>query len=37
MAEVRKDLPNVETIFFSSITMTGITELKDVLWKALNS
>jgi GTP-binding protein len=37
MVEVRKDLPKVETIFFSSLTMKGIPELKDILWKALNS
>ena len=37
MDEVRKDLPNLETVFISALTMTGIPELKDKLWKALNS
>jgi GTPase len=35
--EVRKDLPKVDTIFISSITGAGIPNLKDKLWKALNS
>lgn len=33
-AELPKDVP---TVFISAVTGTGIMELKDVLWKALNS
>ncbi|WP_347174186.1 GTPase ObgE [Polaribacter uvawellassae] len=36
-AEITKDLPyGVPHIFFSSIANTGLTELKDQLWKMLN-
>ncbi len=35
--EIIKDLPDVETLFISSLTMTGISELKDKIWEALNS
>lgn len=35
--EIRRELPNdVPTIFISSITQQGITELKDLLWKHLH-
>ncbi|MCC8173736.1 MAG: GTPase ObgE [Odoribacter sp.] len=34
--EMEKDLPNIPYVFISSITGSGITELKDELWKALN-
>lgn len=37
LKEVEKDLPNVPYVFISSITGSGITKLKDVLWKELNS
>jgi GTPase len=38
MDEIRKDLPeDIETMFISSVTGYNITELKDVLWKKLNS
>ncbi len=37
MELLKKDLPKVDTIFISSLTMTGIPGLKDKLWKALNS
>jgi GTP-binding protein len=33
LQEIPKDLPH---IFISSLTKTGITELKDLLWKMLN-
>lgn len=36
MAEMEKDLPDIPYVFISSVAGTGITELKDVLWKALN-
>lgn len=35
--EIRRELPtDVPTIFISSITQQGITELKDLLWKHLH-
>ena len=35
--EIKKELPkNIESIFISSITQSGISELKDKLWKMLN-
>jgi GTP-binding protein len=34
---VKKNLPDVKTIFISSVTGEGITELKDMLWEAINS
>lgn len=37
LKEVEKDLPNVPYVFISSVTGSGITKLKDVLWKELNS
>ena len=37
MNELKKELPEgVELLFISSVTMMGIPELKDMLWKALN-
>ena len=37
-AEIKKELPeNIETVFISSVAQTGLTELKDLLWKKLNS
>lgn len=35
-AEVAKELPDVKSIFISSVSGDGITELKDVLWSELN-
>ena len=35
--EIRKTLPALPSIFISSITGEGIKELKDLLWKVLNS
>lgn len=34
--EIEKDLPEVPHVFISSITETGLTALKDLLWKLLN-
>ncbi len=35
--EISKELPkNIPHLFISSITQTGLTELKDALWKVLN-
>lgn len=35
-AEMKKELPNVPFLFISSVAQQGITELKDMLWKAIN-
>ena len=34
--EMSKDLPNISSIFISSVAQQGITGLKDMLWKAIN-
>ncbi len=34
--EMRNDLPDIPCVFISSVAQTGITELKDTLWKAIN-
>ena len=36
MAEMECDLPAIPYVFISSVTGTGLTELKDILWKVLN-
>lgn len=37
IAEIEKDLPiDIPHIFISSVTSTGLTELKDILWRAIN-
>ena len=36
-AEMKKELPKVPSIFISSVAQQGITELKDMLWKAINN
>ncbi|MGV6846216.1 MAG: GTPase ObgE [Lutibacter sp.] len=36
-AELKKELPtSVQTLFISSVSQQGLTELKDTLWKMLN-
>ncbi len=35
-AEIKKDLPQLPYVFISSLTQSGITELKDLIWKHLN-
>jgi len=36
-AEIKKELPSgIPTVFISSITNQGITELKDLIWKELH-
>ena len=35
--EIAKDLPDIPHLFISSLTNIGIKELKDLLWKELNS
>jgi len=34
--EMRKELPNIPTMFISSVSGQGITTLKDMIWKILN-
>ena len=36
-AEIQKEMPDVPSVFISSVAQQGLTELKDLLWKALNS
>ena len=33
---IAKDLPEIPSVFISSITQQGITQLKDLLWEELN-
>ena len=37
MEALRAGLPDIPSVLISSITQMGITELKDLLWKELNS
>ena len=34
--ETQKELPDIPHIFISSVAQTGLTELKDMIWKAMN-
>ncbi len=36
MEEMKQELPEVRSIFISSITNFGITQLKDIIWETLN-
>jgi len=36
MDEIRKDLPDIPRVFFSSLTGQGLVALKDMIWKVLN-
>ena len=36
MSEMEKDLPDIPYVFISSVTGSGIMELKDMLWRVLN-
>jgi len=36
ITEMEKDLPNIPYVFISSVAGKGLTELKDLLWQALN-
>ena len=35
--EIRAQMPDHKILFFSSVTQTGLTELKDAIWMCLNS
>jgi len=34
--EIKSDLPDVPSIFISSVAQTGLVKLKDMIWKAVN-
>jgi len=36
-AEMEKELPKIPHIFISSVAQQGLVELKDMLWKAINT
>jgi GTPase len=36
-AGIEKELPEVPSLFISSVARSGLTELKDLLWQALNA
>ncbi|MCB0475875.1 MAG: 50S ribosome-binding GTPase, partial [Flavobacteriaceae bacterium] len=37
-AEIKKELPrDIDCVFISSVAQSGLTELKDKLWKMLNT
>ena len=36
IAEMEADLPAIPYVFISSVAGTGLTELKDILWRVLN-
>jgi GTP-binding protein len=35
--ELQKDLPDIPSVFISSLTGKGITALKDLIWRELNN
>ena len=35
--EIRKELPDISRVFFSSLTGEGLNTLKDMIWKVLNN
>lgn len=37
MTEIKKDLPDITTIFISSVSNYNLVELKDLLWKKLQA
>jgi GTP-binding protein len=37
MNEIKKDLPDIQWLFISSLTGQGLIALKDMIWKALNN
>lgn len=36
ITEMKRELPEVETVFISSVAQTGLQELKDLIWQKLN-
>jgi GTP-binding protein len=37
VAEMKTDLPDLPTLFISSVAQKGLLELKDLLWKVINA
>ena len=37
ITEIRNDLPDLPTVFFSALTMKNIDKLKDLIWQVLQS
>ncbi len=37
MDEMKQELPEIPSVFISSVAQQGLTQMKDMLWKALNS
>jgi GTP-binding protein len=37
MDEIKMDLPDIPTQFISAVAQTGLTELKDLIWKEINT
>lgn len=37
VAEMKADLPDIPTLFISSVAQKGLVELKDLLWKEVNA
>ena len=37
VAEMKSDLPDLPTLFISSVAQKGLLELKDLLWKVINA
>ena len=37
MQEMRQDLPDIPTVFISSVSGLGLNTLKDQLWECLNA
>lgn len=37
MDDIKKNLPDIPTVFFSSLTNLNIDKLKDIIWKEINS
>ena len=35
--EMKLELPDIPYVFISSVTQKGLTELKDIIWRAINS
>lgn len=37
ITEMKKDLPEIAAVFISSVAQKGLDELKDLLWRAINT
>jgi GTPase len=37
MTEIRKDMPDIQRVFISSVTGVGLATLKDMLWKVMTN